>query len=457
MAQYDFDLFTIGAGSGGVAASRRAASYGARVAICENSRVGGTCVIRGCVPKKLLINGAQFRDHIEDAVGYGWQAKLPTFDWARLIANKDREIDRLNGIYLDMLAKSGVTLFEGAGRIVDAHTVEVGGRRYTTERILIATGGHPVRPDFPGAEHTITSDDAFYLPELPRKAVIIGGGYISCEFATIFSTLGSEVTVLVRGDELLREWDPDIRVTLAQELRKRGINFVFGAVPGHLKAGPGGYTLCTTDGKEFDADIVLAATGRRPNTAGLGLEAVGIETNARGAIRVDEWSRTAVPGIWAIGDVTDRVQLTPVAIAEGRAFAETEFNANPMRIGYDNIPSAVFSLPPAASVGLDERRAREAYGEIDIYRTSFRPMKHTLSGRDERIMMKLVVDRASQRVVGAHMVGADAPEMMQTLAIALVAGATKQHFDRTMALHPTAAEEWVLMREPVKAPEVAAQ
>ncbi|HYD32614.1 MAG TPA: glutathione-disulfide reductase [Azospirillaceae bacterium] len=457
MPTYDFDLFTIGAGSGGVAASRRAASYGARVAVCESSRVGGTCVIRGCVPKKLLMYGGQYRDAFEDAPGYGWTVAAPAFDWPTLLERKNREIDRLNGIYLSMLEKSGVALMRGHGRIVDPHTVEVGGRRHTARHILVATGGHAVRPSIPGIDCSITSDEALELKELPKSLIIIGGGYIAVEFASIFNAMGVEITMLVRGEELLTGFDDDARVTLAQEMRKRGITIHARTQPARLEDGAGGVSVYATNGQVFCAQMVMAATGRRPNTHGLGLEEVGVSLDKLGGVRVDRQSRTAVESIHAVGDVTDRVALTPVAIAEGRAVAEGLFNRNLVSVNYDNIPTAVFSTPPVGSVGLTERQARvlarDEGGAVDIYRTSFRPMKHTLSGRDERVMMKLVVDRVSDRVLGCHMVGMDSPEIIQGLAIALNCGATKAQFDRTIALHPSTAEEFVLLREKVPDPE----
>ncbi|AWK85626.1 glutathione-disulfide reductase [Azospirillum thermophilum] len=452
MAEFDFDLFTIGAGSGGVAASRRAASYGARVAICEGSRVGGTCVIRGCVPKKLLVYAAQFRDGFEDSCGYGWSHHAAAFDWGALIARKDAEIDRLNGLYIKMLETSGVRLFTGFGRIVDRHTVEVDGKRYTARNILIATGGWPTRLDIPGIEHTITSNEALDLKTLPHSIIIIGGGYIAVEFAGIFRGLGAEVTLMIRGDELLNGFDDDIRIALAQELRKRGITIVNRARPVKIEHGPGGCTVTDHLGREHSAGLVMSATGRRPNTSGLGLESVGITVNEAGAIPVDEWSRTSVDSIYAIGDVTDRMALTPIAIAEGRALAETLFNDTPSTISYDNVPTAVFSLPPLGTVGLTEAEARRRHAKVDIYKAGFRPMKHTLSGRDERVLMKLVVDGESQRVLGCHMMGMDAPEIVQALGIALNCGATKRDFDRTIALHPSTAEEFVLMREKVPDP-----
>jgi glutathione reductase (NADPH) len=456
MAEFDFDLFTIGAGSGGVAASRRAASYGARVGICESSRVGGTCVIRGCIPKKLLMYGAQFRDAFEDAAGYGWQVPPPAFDWPTLLANKNREIDRLNDVYVGMLQRAGVTLFEGHGRLIDAHTVEVAGRRHTARTILIATGGRPVRPQIEGAEHMLTSDDVLEMPELPHSMVVIGGGYIGVEFASIFRGLGVEVTMLIRREDLLTGFDQDVRVHLARQLRNRGIEIHTRTRPVRVERGPGGVVVTTDIGREFSGGLVLAATGRAPNTPGLGLEAVGIEPDARGAIPVDAHSRTSVPSIYAIGDVTDRVALTPVAIAEGRAFADSVFGGTPVMVGYDNIPSAVFSNPPVGTVGLTEEVARRDFGAVDVYRSTFRPAKNTLSGRDEQTMMKLVVDRRSQRVLGCHMVGPDAPEIVQGFAVALNCGATKQQFDRTIALHPSAAEEFVLMREKLPDPPEAA-
>jgi len=453
VAEFDFDLFTIGAGSGGVAASRRAASYGARVAICEGSRVGGTCVIRGCVPKKLLVYASQFRDAFQDACAYGWDSHVPAFDWPTLIANKDKEIDRLNGIYIKMLETSGVTLLPHFGRLIDKHTVEVAGKRYTAKNILIATGGWPSLPEIPGIEHAITSNEALHLGHLPHSILIIGGGYIAVEFASIFRGLGVEVTIMIRGEDLLNGFDDDIRVALAQELRNRGIEILARTKPVKVVEGAGGFTVTDHLGREHSAGLVMAATGRRPNTRDLGLEELGVEMDKGGAIRVDEWSRTNVDGVYAIGDVTDRMALTPIAIAEGRALAETLFNDNPMRISYDNVATGVFSLPPLGTVGLTEAEARARYAKVDIYRTGFRPMKHTLSGREERVLMKLVVDGESQRVLGCHMMGMDAPEIVQGLAIALNCGATKADFDRTIALHPSTAEEFVLLREKVADPQ----
>ena len=455
MAKYDFDLFTIGAGSGGVASSRRAGAYGARVGICEDSRVGGTCVIRGCVPKKLLVYGAQFADAFTDAKAYGWTVAPPVHDWASLIAAKNKEIDRLEGIYRTLLKDSGVRLFEGRGRLVDAHTVEIDGRRHTAANILVATGAHPVLPAIPGIEHAITSNEALDLATLPRRIVIVGGSYIAVEFAGIFHSLGTEVTLAIRREELLYGFDDDVRVTLARELRARGIEIRARTEIARIDKRDHGYDLATAKGDMLSADLVMYATGRRPNTRGIGLEEVGVELDDSGAVIVDSWSRSRVPHIYAVGDVTDRLNLTPVAIAEGRALAETLFNNNPIEMDHANVPTAVFSQPPVATVGMSEHDARQAVGAVDIYRTVFRPMKHTLSGRDERTMMKLVVDRRSNRVLGCHMVGADAPEIIQGLAIAIKCGATKRQFDQTIGIHPTAAEEFVTLRD--KAPEPKAQ
>jgi glutathione reductase (NADPH) len=446
----DFDLITIGAGSGGVAASRRAAGYGARVAIFEAGRVGGTCVLRGCVPKKLLMYGGQFRDAFEDAGGYGWTLEeMPRFDWPTLLARKNRELDRLNRLYLGMLETAGVTLVQGHARLVDGNTVEAEGRRYRAGAILIATGGHPVRLAVPGMEQALTSDGLLEMPDLPRRLLVIGGGYIGVEFASICRGFGAEVTVVIRSRHILNGFDDDIRQALEVEMARRGIAIHAGVQPAALEPVAGGFALIARDGRRFEADRVLCATGRRPNSAGLGLEAAGVAVTDTGAVTVDDGSRTSVPTVFAVGDVTDRVNLTPVAIAEGRAFVETRFNANPTRVRYANIPTAVFSNPAIGTVGLAEHEARARGHEIDIYRTGFRPMKHTLSGREERVMIKLVVDRATDRVLGAHMLGADGPEIVQGLAVALNCGATKKDFDRTIGLHPSAAEEFVTLREKV--------
>lgn len=448
--EYDFDLVTLGAGSGGVAASRRAASYGAKVAIAESVRVGGTCVLRGCVPKKLLVYGSHFREELEDARGFGWTIGESSLDWGKLVAAKDRELDRLNGIYIRMLRDAGVQILDGRGTIVDEHTVEIAGERRTAKRILIATGGWPQLPQLRGIEHAITSNEALDLKALPRRVVIVGGGYIAVEFAGIFHAAGAHVEVIVRADSILRGFDQDIRFTLREQMMKHGVSVRCETVVRSIeKEADGSLSVRLAGGELLEADVVLYATGRAPNTRGLGLEAAGVKLDELGAVVVDEWSRTSVPSIYAVGDVTNRVNLTPVAIHEARAFAESTFNDRPMKLDYHGIPSAVFSQPPVATVGLSEAQAREHHADVDIYRSRFRPMKHTLSGRDEQTMMKLVVDRPTNRVLGAHMVGADAPEIIQGLAIAIKCGATKAQFDATVGIHPTAAEEFVTMRDPV--------
>ena len=453
MPRYDFDLLTIGAGSGGVASSRRAGSYGARVAICEELRVGGTCVLRGCVPKKLLVYGAQFADAFADAEGFGWTVPPADFDWPKLIAAKDKEIGRLSQIYINMLNNSGVEIIEGHAALVDPHTVDVAGRRCTAENILIATGSWPETPDIPGIEHVISSNEALDLPQLPRRIVIVGGGYIAVEFAGIFNGLGSEVVELIRREDLLYGFDDDLRVMLAQEMRIRGVE-IHGRtqVARIVKAPRGGYSVFTTDGREFSADLVMYATGRKPNTKGLGLAEIGVALDDNGAVVVDEWQRSSVPNIYAVGDVTDRINLTPVAIAEGRAIAETLYNNNPIKMDHRDVPSAVFSQPPIGTVGLTEEEARREYDEIDVYSARFKPMKNTLSGRDERTFVKLVVDAETDRVLGCHMLGQDAPEIVQGLAIAVKCGASKRMFDQTVGIHPSAAEEFVTMREKIVRP-----
>jgi len=453
MPRYDFDMFTIGAGSGGVASSRRAGSYGARVAICEELRVGGTCVLRGCVPKKLLVYGSQFAEGFADAAGFGWTVVPPSFDWPALIAAKDKEIGRLSQIYINMLNNSGVEIIDGHAVLVDPHTVEVAGRSYTADNILIATGSWPEVPDIPGIEHVISSNEALDLKELPRRIVIVGGGYIAVEFAGIFNGLGSEVVELIRRDELLYGFDDDIRVALGEEMRGRGVEIHPRTVVARIEKNAHGYSVVTTDGRELATDLVMYATGRWPNTKGLGLTEAGVRINEKGAIVVDEWQRSTVPNIYAVGDVTDRINLTPVAIAEGRAIAETLFNDNPTKMDHANVPSAVFSQPPICAVGLTEEQARREYGEVDVYMARFKPMKNTLSGREERTLMKLVVDPGTDRVLGCHMLGPDAPEILQGLAIAIICGATKKMFDQTIGIHPSAAEEFVTMREKTVRPD----
>ena len=448
MPRYDFDLFTIGAGSGGVAGTRRAGAYGARTAICEELRIGGTCVLRGCVPKKLLVYGSQFAEAFADAPGFGWSVPPATHDWSALIEAKDNEIGRLSQIYVNMLNNAKVQIFEARGVVVDPHTVEVGGKSYTAENIMIAVGGWPETPKIPGIEHVISSNEALDLPQLPRNIVIVGGGYIAVEFAGIFAGLGANVTEIIRREELLYGFDDDLRVALAQEMRTRGVEIHTRTQIARIDKDPReGYTVVTTAGKEFSADLVMYATGRAPNTKGLGLAEVGININERGAIVVDEWQRSSVPNIYAVGDVTDRINLTPVAIAEGRAVAETLYNNNPVKMDHNDVPSAVFSQPPIGTVGLTEEEARKQYGELDIYVARFRPMKNILAGRDERTFMKLVVDARTGRVLGCHMLGADAPEIIQGLAVAVKCGASKKMFDQTVGIHPSAAEEFVTMRE----------
>ncbi len=449
---YDFDLFTIGAGSGGVAGSRRAASYGARVAICESRRVGGTCVLRGCVPKKLLVYGSHFAEELEDARGFGWTIGEHHVDWAKLIETKNRELDRLNGIYIRMLRDAGTHLIEGRAKLIDPHTVEVNGVRHTAKHILIATGSRPVRPEIPGADLGISSDEALDLPYVPKRVLVVGGGYIAVEFAGIWRAVGADVTMAIRGDSVLRGFDGDVRESVMEGLTKRGIRVLRETIVRSIERCEGGLSVRLAGGELLDTDVILFATGRTPNSENLGLENVGVSVDKQGAILVNSFSQTNIPSIYAVGDVTNRINLTPVAITEARAVAETLFHDNPMEISHENVPSAVFCQPPVGTVGLSESQARAKYGKIDVYRARFRPMKHTLSGRDERTMMKLIVDRATNKVVGAHMVGADAAEIIQGVAIAVQCGATKAQFDRTVGIHPTAAEEFVTMREPLPDP-----
>jgi glutathione reductase (NADPH) len=447
MAQYDYDLITIGAGSGGVRASRMSAQFGARVAVCEESRVGGTCVIRGCVPKKLLVYGAHFADDFVDAAAYGWTVPKPDFDWPTLIANKDTEIDRLNGIYIRTLQENKVEILDDRAVLADAHTVEVGGKSVTAEHILVATGSWPSMPDIPGIEHVITSNEALDLKKKPERVAIVGGGYIAVEFAGIFHGVGAHVTEIIRGDKILRGFDDDMRDTLADEMRKRGIEILTETVVRSIEKKNGGYSVCFEGDDTLDVDVVMYATGRTPNSRGIGLEEVGIELDNKGAVVVDARSKTSVDNIYAVGDVTNRINLTPVAILEGSAVAQTLFNGTPTAVDHSNVPSAVFSQPPMGSVGLTEAQARADYAEVDVYLSRFRPMKFTLSGRDELTVMKLIVDADTDRVIGCHMVGLDAAEIVQGLGIALQCGATKAQFDATVGIHPSAAEEFVTMRE----------
>lgn len=447
---YDFDLFVIGAGSGGVRAARFAAGYGARVAVAESRYLGGTCVNVGCVPKKLLVYGAHYAEDFEQARGYGWSAGT-SFDWATLIANKDREIQRLNGIYRKLLVDSGVTLLEGHARLCDAHSVEVDGQRFSAEHILIATGGWPAVPDIPGREHAITSNEAFYLPERPNRVLVVGGGYIAVEFASIFHGVGARTSLLYRGDLFLRGFDGAIRAHLRDELAKRGLDLQFNADIARIDKQADGSLLATlNDGRTLEADCIFYATGRRPMLDGLGLENAGVELDARGYIGVDDLYRTSVPSILAIGDVIGRVQLTPVALAEGMAVARRLFKPEEYRpVDYRLIPTAVFSLPNIGTVGLTEEQARAEGHRVKVFESRFRPMKLTMTDSQERSLMKLVVDADSDRVLGCHMIGPDAGEILQGLAVALKVGATKQVFDETLGIHPTAAEEFVTMRTPL--------
>lgn len=450
---YDFDLYVIGAGSGGVRAARFAAGFGAKVAVAESRYLGGTCVNVGCVPKKLLVYGAHFAEDFEQSSGFGWSLGEANFDWATLIANKDREINRLNGIYRNLLVNSGVTLHEAHAKIVGPHEVEVNGERFTAKNILIATGGWPQIPEIPGHEHAISSNQAFFLKELPKRVLVVGGGYIAVEFAGIFHGLGANTTLLYRGDLFLRGFDGSVRKHLQEELSKRGMDLQFNADIARIAKQPDGSLKATLkDGRVLDADCVFYATGRRPMLDNLGLENTDVQLTDKGFIKVDEQYQTSEPSILALGDVIGRVQLTPVALAEGMAVARRLFKPEQYRpVDYKMIPTAVFSLPNIGTVGLTEEEAREAGHEVVIYESRFRPMKLTLTECQEKTLMKLVVDGKTDKVLGCHMVGPDAGEIIQGLAIALKAGATKRDFDDTIGVHPTAAEEFVTMRTPVGA------
>jgi glutathione reductase (NADPH) len=453
MPERDFDLFVIGGGSGGVRAARIAASHGARVAIAEEYRYGGTCVIRGCVPKKLFVYAAHYRRDLEDAVGYGWDTGAPSFDWNTLLANKDAEIDRLNKIYIQLLKKHGVEVLHGRARLRDRHTIEIGDRTVTAHTILVATGGTPFKADIPGAELAISSNEAFHLEALPKRMAVAGGGYIAVEFAHIFAGLGVEVLLVHRRHRVLRGFDIELRKAVTDGLAHAGVELHMDVVIDRIaRTDGGGRRIHLTDGGELDVDVVMGAMGRVPMTAGIGLEEVGVELGPRGGVIVDDFSQSSVDNIYAVGDCTDRIQLTPVAIREGHAFADSVFGNSPRPIDHTLIPTAIFAQPAAATVGLTEEAALER-GPVAIYEADFRPMKHTLSGRNERVYMKLVVDRETDRVVGCHMVADEAPEIIQAIAIAIRAGATKADFDATTALHPTTAEELVLMRTPTRTPD----
>ena len=446
MAQYDYDLFTIGAGSGGVRACRMSASFGAKVAVAEERYLGGTCVNVGCIPKKLLVYASHYGDDFDDLAGYGWTVGERRFDWAKLIENKNKEILRLNGIYRKILVDAGVTLLEGHADVIDAHTVAVDGKRITAKYILVAVGSWPAVPTFPGSEYAITSNEAFYLPSLPERVIVDGGGYIGVEFAGIFNGLGAQTTQLYRGELFLRGFDDDIRKTLADEMRKRGIDLRFNSRITSIEKSGAVLKATLTDGNTLEADQILFATGRASKTPDIGLENAGVKLKVNGAVVVDEYSKSTVDSVYAIGDCTDRMMLTPVAIAEGMALANTLFNDQPTKPCYLNVPTAVFSTPPCGTVGLTETEARELGYKVDIYRSTFKPLKHTLTGRDERTMMKLVVDQTTDRVLGCHMVGADAGEITQGFAVALNCGATKAQLDMTVGIHPSSAEEFVTMR-----------
>jgi glutathione reductase (NADPH) len=451
MAEFDYDLFVIGAGSGGVRASRLSASFGARVAVAEERFLGGTCVNVGCIPKKLLVYASAFREELDEAAdGYGWTVGDARFDWPTLIAAKNREIERLNGVYGRLLDDAGVERFDGRATLVDPHTVAMGDRRFTARHILVATGSTPNRPhEIDGIEHAITSDEAFYLEALPRKVLIVGGGYIAVEFAGIFHGLGAEVCQVYRGPVFLRGFDDDVRRHLADEMRAKGIDLQFDRVPVSIEATDEGVRATLDSGKVVEADVLLCATGRHPNTRGIGLEACGVELADDGAVVVDGYSNSSVPSIHAIGDVTNRINLTPVALHEGICLANTLFNDTPMMPVHEAVPAAVFSQPPVGTVGLTEAEARTRFGEIDVYRSTFRALKQTLTSSRSRTMMKLVVDRGTQRVLGVHMVGHEAGEIVQGFAVAVKAGLTKAQLDATIGIHPTAAEEFVTMRQPV--------
>jgi glutathione reductase (NADPH) len=451
--KYDYDLFVIGAGSGGVRAARIASQAGARVAVAEEYRIGGTCVIRGCVPKKFLVYGSEFAQFFADAAGYGWTVPTPTFNWATLRDNVQNEVTRLSGLYTTNLAKADVTAFEERAEIVNAHRVRLkkSGSELSAERILVATGGRPLVPeDLPGAELGITSNEAFLLEKFPPRVLIVGGGYVALEFANIFHGLGAETRIVHRGDRILRGFDDDLRAHLHIEAERAGLRLTMKTTVTKIDR-TDALRATLSNGETVDTDVVLHAIGRVPHTAGLGLEQAGVKLDNAGAVIVDEYSQSNVPSIYAIGDVTNRMNLTPVAIRDGHAFADTIYNNKPTAVDHSTVPSAVFGRPPIGTVGLAESDARRSHGEIDVYRTNFRPMRNMLAGNQERTLMKLVVDRKTDVLLGVHVAGEDAPEMVQLAAVAVKARLTKAQWDSTVALHPTAAEELVLMR--IKIPE----
>ena len=441
---FDFDLFTIGGGSGGVRASRFAANLGARVAIAESGRFGGTCVNVGCIPKKLFSYAAHVREDLKDAADFGWNIAEPSFDWTRLLASKDREIDRLNGVYERVLVNAGAAILRGKAVVRGKNEIEINGKTLTAKHILVATGSWPHKPDIPGAELAITSNEAFHLDKLPERALVVGGGYIAVEFASIFHGLGVQTTLAYRGAQLLRGFDADLGVRLAEEMKRKGVSVLLKTNPARIEKG---LKVTFEDGSAGEFDLVMFAIGRVPNSGGIGLEAAGVKLTADGAVVVDNYSKSSVDSIHAIGDITNRLNLTPVATAEGMALAKTLFGGAPTPVDHDNVPTAVFAHPNIGTVGLSEEKARARYGKVDIYKANFRSLKHTMGKSEEKIFMKLVVDAASQRVVGAHMMGPDAGEVIQGIAIAVKLGATKAQFDATIGIHPTAAEEFVTMRE----------
>ncbi|OMH32807.1 glutathione-disulfide reductase [Motiliproteus sp. MSK22-1] len=453
MSTFDFDLFVIGAGSGGVRAARMAAAQGVRVAIVEDRYMGGTCVNVGCVPKKLYVYASHYREQFEEARGFGWNTSEVPFDWEVLRENKKNEIKRLNGIYQTLLDNSGAQIIEGRGRVIDPNTVAVGDKQYSAERILIATGGWPSVPDVPGKEHVLTSNEIFDLDSFPQRVLIVGGGYIAVEFAGIFAGLGAKTTQLYRGDLFLRGFDQEVREFVAEEMIKKHVDLRFNLnVEKVDKLESGELSVTLTDGTTMLTDAVLYATGRHANTQGLGLEDAGVSLQDNGSVIVNDYFQTSVPSIYALGDVIDRVQLTPVALAEGMMLVKHLYGSEEEKsaVSYDLIPTAVFSQPNIGTVGLTEEQARDQYAEISVYSSSFRALKHTLSGMEERTLMKMIVDRSTDHVVGVHMVGSEAGEIIQGIAVALKAGATKATFDQTIGVHPTAAEEFVTMRTPTR-------
>lgn len=450
MSQYQYDLFVIGAGSGGVRASRMSAQYGGRVAIAEDLYLGGTCVNVGCVPKKLLVYASHFSELFRDAGGFGWDIGTPLFDWATLISNKDQEIHRLNDVYQRLLEQAGVQLYRGRATLLDAHTVAVDGQVITARNILLATGGWPWLPEIPGREFAISSNEVFFLPELPNRVVIVGGGYIAVEFAGILNGMGADTQLVYRGDLFLREFDRELRLQLADEMQKKGVSLHFGRTVVAIHKQGDELTVELSDGTRLICDCVLYATGRRPRVRDLGLDKVDVHCNEQGYIEVNEFFQTSVPNIYAIGDVIGGIELTPMALAQGMAVAKTLFRGEPSTVAHELVPTAIFSQPTLASVGYSEEDARTLFAQIAVFTAKFTQLKHTLAGNSEKTLMKLVVDCATDRVVGAHMLGPDAGEIIQGLAVAMKAGATKADFDATLGIHPTAAEEFVTMRTAVR-------